>query len=115
MEWNTDGTDIDLHVTDPAGEECYYSHDQTKMGGRITDDVTTGFGPEMFLLPKAAPGEYLIRAHYYGERRNRLSMRTRVHVTIVRHWGTAREEVTRKVVTLGKRKEMKELARIRVD
>jgi hypothetical protein len=115
MEWSTDGTDIDLHVTDPTGEECYYSHDQTKMGGRITDDVTTGFGPEMFLLPKAAPGEYLVRAHYYGERSNRLSMRTKVFVTLVRHWGTAREEVTRKVVTLGREKEMKELARIRID
>jgi len=115
MEWNTDGTDIDLHVTDPAGEECYYQHQQTKIGGRITDDVTTGYGPEMFLLPKAASGEYLIRAHYFGEQSNRLSMRTKVLVTIVRHWGTDREEVTRKVLTLGRSKEMKELARIRVD
>ncbi|MHC4731984.1 MAG: hypothetical protein ACYS6Z_15535, partial [Planctomycetota bacterium] len=115
MEWNTDGTDIDLHVTDPAGEECFYQHQQTKMGGRLTDDVTGGFGPEMFLLPKAAPGEYLARAHYYSEAGNRLSMRTKVYVTIVRRWGTEREEVTRKVVTLGRSKDTKELARVHVD
>jgi uncharacterized protein YfaP (DUF2135 family) len=24
--WNTDRTDVDLHVTDPAGEECNYQH-----------------------------------------------------------------------------------------
>ncbi|MHC4817057.1 MAG: DUF2135 domain-containing protein [Planctomycetota bacterium] len=115
MEWNTDGTDIDLHVTDPAGEECFYQHQNTKIGGRLTDDVTSGFGPEMFLLPKAMPGEYLIRAHYYGESRNRLSMRTKVYVSIVRHWGTEREEITRKVVTLGGSKDLKELARIHID
>jgi hypothetical protein len=114
MEWNTDETDIDLHVTDPAGEECYYKHQRTKMGGRLTDDVTAGFGPEMFVLPKAAPGEYLVRAHYFNEDRSRLSMRTRVYVTIVRHWGTDREEVTRKVVTLGREKDVKELARVHV-
>jgi hypothetical protein len=115
MEWNTDGTDIDLHVTDPTGEECCYRHEKTKMGGRISDDVTDGFGPEMFLLPRAAPGEYLVRTHYYGDSRSRLSMRTKVAVTIVRHWGTDREEVTRKVVTLGSEKEMRELARVRLE
>jgi len=115
MEWNTDDSDIDLHVTDPAGEECFYQHQNTKIGGRLTDDVTTGFGPEMFLLPKAMPGEYLVRAHYYGRSGNRLSMRTKVYVTIVRHWGTDREEITRKVITLGESKEMKELARLHVE
>ncbi|MHC4670066.1 MAG: hypothetical protein ACYTFD_16880 [Planctomycetota bacterium] len=114
MAWNTDRTDVDLHVTDPTGEECFYKHKRTRMGGRLTEDVTEGFGPEMFVLPQAAPGEYVVRAHYYRADRNRLSTRTRVHVTIVRHWGTDREEVTRKVVVLGRGKQVKELARVHV-
>jgi uncharacterized protein YfaP (DUF2135 family) len=27
--WNTDRTDVDLHVTDSAGEECSYEHRDT--------------------------------------------------------------------------------------
>ena len=27
--WNTDGTDVDLHVVEPSGEECFYQHTQT--------------------------------------------------------------------------------------
>ena len=27
--WNTDGTDVDLHVIEPSGEECFYQHRQT--------------------------------------------------------------------------------------
>ena len=30
--WNTDGTDVDLHVTEPRGEECYYRHQHTAAG-----------------------------------------------------------------------------------
>ena len=51
--WNTDGTDVDLHVTEPGGEECYYAHRQTAGGGRISQDVTTGYGPEIYILPRA--------------------------------------------------------------
>jgi len=29
MDWNMNNTDIDLWVTDPNGEKCYYSHNRT--------------------------------------------------------------------------------------
>src|SRR6185295_3385983 len=28
ITWNTDNTDVDLHVTEPTGEECFYGHRQ---------------------------------------------------------------------------------------
>ena len=55
--WNTDGTDVDLHVVEPSGEECFYQHTQTASGGHISRDVTTGYGPELYLLPKAPSGK----------------------------------------------------------
>ena len=54
--WNTDGTDVDLHVIEPGGEECFYQHTQTASGGHISRDVTTGYGPEIYLLPQAPAG-----------------------------------------------------------
>ena len=56
IAWNTDGTDVDLHVTEPGGEECYYRNRQTATGGQLSCDVTTGYGPERYVLRRAAPG-----------------------------------------------------------
>jgi uncharacterized protein YfaP (DUF2135 family) len=80
--WNTDQTDVDLHITDPAGEECFYEHRDTKLGGHITQDVTQGYGPEMFTLTKAAAGKYQVRVHYFAQDANRASTRTKVYATI---------------------------------
>jgi tetratricopeptide (TPR) repeat protein len=32
VDWNKDETDIDLHIVEPGGEECYYNHRQSKAG-----------------------------------------------------------------------------------
>ncbi len=71
ITWNTDGTDVDLHVTEPSGEECFYGHRGTRSGGQLTKDVTQGYGPEMYVLPSAPAGRYQIRAHYFAADRNR--------------------------------------------
>ncbi len=82
------------------------------MGGSLTKDITDGYGPEMFLLPRAESGEYLFRAHYYRGDRNRTNTATRVYVTIIRNWGTRRETVTHSTVVLAKKGQMQEIARI---
>jgi hypothetical protein len=101
IAWSTDSTDVDLHVVDPAGEECYYGHRQTAAGGYLTQDVTTGYGPEMFIQPQARAGSYRIFAHFFGSNRNRASARTRVLATVVKRWGSANEEVVTRAITLG--------------
>jgi len=68
INWNMNSTDIDLHVIDPTGEECYFRHRETKIGGRISPDVTDGYGPEQFLLKRAAKGKYRVYVNYYGDR-----------------------------------------------
>jgi hypothetical protein len=105
ITWNTDNTDVDLHVTEPSGEECFYEHRQTSIGGELTQDVTQGYGPEMYVLPRAPKGHYRIRAHYFASDANRTSARTKVYVTVFENWGTPTERVSERVVTLETGKE----------
>jgi uncharacterized protein YfaP (DUF2135 family) len=112
ISWNTDRTDVDLHVTDPSGEECYYQNRETKLGGRLTRDVTEGFGPEMFALANPAPGEYRIDIVNYSDDANRLSGLTEVLVTIWESRGNPDERMTRGVVSLAKSKERTTVARV---
>lgn len=114
ITWNTDGTDVDLHVIEPTGEECYYSNRSTRIGGSMTQDVTQGFGPEMYLLHKAQPGKYRVRVKYFSSDFNRASARTKVYATVYRNWGTPDETVTRKVVTLMDNKEMHDIVTVDV-
>jgi hypothetical protein len=112
ISWNTDGTDVDLHVTDPTGEECFYSHQNTAIGGRMSADVTQGHGPEMFVLENAVPGTYAIRAHCFASDNNRMSARTTVFATIYEGFGSPSERVTRTAVTLASKNDVSEIASV---
>jgi hypothetical protein len=66
IEWNTEATDMDLWVDEPNGERAIYSNPRTAIGGRLSNDMTQGYGPEEYLLRRAARGEYQIRVNVYG-------------------------------------------------
>ncbi len=113
IAWNTDNTDVDLHIIEPGGEECYYAHAETRMGGKLTRDVTQGYGPEMYTLPKAKAGVFQVRAKYYASNANRLSARTKVYATVYEDWGRTNERVTRKVVSLEYGKEQHDILKVK--
>jgi Ca-activated chloride channel homolog len=98
LNWNMNDTDIDLWLTDPNGEKCYYSHKTTAIGGRISDDFTNGYGPEQFLLKKAIKGVYTIEANFYGERQLKLAGPTTVMAEIYTHYASGRQQ--RKIITI---------------
>jgi hypothetical protein len=114
ITWNTDNTDIDLHINEPSGEECYYSNKMTRIGGAMSQDVTTGYGPEMYVLQKAPSGKYRISVHNYSDNNNRTGVRTTIYTTIYRNWGKAGEKLTRKKVVLQKVKELDQLLEITI-
>ncbi len=114
LSWNTDGTDVDMHVIEPSGEECFYKHPDTKIGGHLSQDVTQGYGPEMYTLPNAKPGIYRIKAKYFASDANRASTRTKVSATIIQNWGTEQERILHKTVTLRYGKEMHDILTIKV-
>jgi len=80
--WDSNYTDIDLHVVEPGGEEVYYSHPHSARNGSLHADITTGFGPETYTLPRMASGPYQIALVYYRGDNTRLTMETLVHVII---------------------------------
>jgi tetratricopeptide (TPR) repeat protein len=67
MNWNQMDVDLDLHVIEPTGEECYYSHKTTEAGARFSKDFTQGYGPEQYLIRNAVKGKYQIKSNYFGE------------------------------------------------
>jgi tetratricopeptide (TPR) repeat protein len=115
LTWNTDATDVDLHVTEPSGETCYYQHNRTRRGGSLSADVTTGYGPEMYTIKRADAGDYRVRAHYYASDRNRTSARTRVYATIVTGWGTEREQTWRRTALLDGAGRLQDVAMVKLE
>jgi len=67
LNWNMNNVDLDLHVTDPKGENCYYGNRRTAIGGRMSRGAWQGYGPEQFVLEKAVKGKYSVFVNYYGD------------------------------------------------
>ncbi len=115
LMWNTDRTDVDLHVLEPSGEECFYKNRNTRAGGEITRDVTEGYGPEMYVMKNAPHGKYVVRANYYGSDANRTQARTKVYVTVFEDFGGRKERVLRKTVALSRDKELRDVAEVFIE
>ena len=98
INWNMNNTDIDLHVLDPYGEECFFRHRETKIGGRISADVTNGYGPEQFMLKKAVKGKYRVSVNYYGDNQFTISGPSTIMAEIYTKYADKTEQ--RKVVCL---------------
>ncbi len=92
LNWDTPNSDMDLHVVDPQGEQCFYSNPRTAIGGRISADVTTGYGPEEFLLKKALAGTYQVRAKFFGTRQQTAVGATTVVLELYLRYGSGRME-----------------------
>ncbi|UZE23135.1 DUF2135 domain-containing protein [Pseudomonas sp. B21-056] len=66
LTWDSDGTDLDLHVITPDGAHIWYG-DRIAPNGAVLDvDVTTGYGPEIFAMPAPIKGQYQVYLNYYG-------------------------------------------------
>ena len=65
LSWETDANDVDLHVYDNDGHHAWFSDRELKSGGSLRDDITTGFGPEMFEVDQPTAFPYRIGVNYY--------------------------------------------------
>ncbi|MBU3010568.1 DUF2135 domain-containing protein [Polaribacter vadi] len=114
LDWNQNDTDIDLHIIDPNLEECFYKHSKTQQGGRMSSDMTQGFGPEEFVLEKAKKGFYYIKIKYYGDRKQKIETPTFMKVTIYKNQGKENEEKTVRVIRLTKQDKEEIIAKIKI-
>ena len=92
LEWNTDKTDMDLWVDEPSGERAIYSNPATQLGGRLSNDMTQGYGPEEYLLRRAPNGTYKVLSNVYAADRLDPNGPTNVRVTLYRDWGRPSEK-----------------------
>ncbi|MDX6191361.1 VIT domain-containing protein [Flavobacterium sp. Fl-318] len=111
MNWNLMDVDLDLHIIEPTGEECYYGHTVTEAGAKFSKDFTQGYGPEQYLIRNAVKGKYQIKTNYFGERELTESGPATVMIEI---YTTKEGKTTRvlKTIQLGKVKENELLAEI---
>jgi|WetSurSiteA1Bulk_404760.scaffolds.fasta_scaffold00237_3 hypothetical protein len=111
LTWDTDNCDMDLWVTEPSGEKCFYQHQLTIRGGKISNDFTGGYGPEEYMIKTAAAGEYLIQANYFGNRSQTFLAPVTLHLAFYTNYGkpgqqqqevTIRLENQKDVIDVGK-------------
>jgi hypothetical protein len=112
ISWNTDNTDVDLWVIEPDGEKCFYSHNKTKSGGELSQDMTQGYGPERYQIKKAQKGTYRVIVNYFNMNPNLLAGETHVNVTVTRSAGTPQETTERHTVILRQSKEEVEVCKV---
>ncbi len=92
LAWDSDNSDMDLWVTDPNGERCYYGNRDTYQGGLISDDFTGGYGPEEFVLRDAKPGKYKVEANFFGDRQQIVTGATTLSMLFSTGWGTRQQQ-----------------------
>lgn len=99
LSWDSDGTDVDLHVITPDGGHGFYGNRVLENGGALDVDVTTGYGPEIFSMPTILPGTYLVFVNYYGAYESG-ELLTTGRVTVITGEGTPDEKIESVTVPL---------------
>jgi hypothetical protein len=105
MSWDVDQTDIDIHVLEPNGEEAFYSNRRTAEGGFVSEDVTTGYGPEEYLKKDLERGVYKICSNYFASHQTSLTGAATITVCVYTDWGTKDEKFELITFRLDKPKE----------
>lgn len=98
LSWDADNTDIDIHVLEPNGEEAFYQNRRTASGGFVSQDITTGYGPEEYLQLKGQKGIYKVLTHYYGSSQQKLTGPATATVTVYTDY--ARPDEKRQILSL---------------
>ena len=115
MSWDVDETDIDLHVLEPGGEEAFYGHRRTSSGGFVSEDVTTGYGPEEYLRKTSEKGVYKVMANYFASHQQALVGAATVTASVYTGWGTKDEKMETLSFRLDKPKDKHLVGEVKVD
>jgi hypothetical protein len=106
LTWDMDNCDMDLWVTDPAGEKCFYSNKLTRLGGKISCDFTGGYGPEEFMIKKAVSGEYSVQSNYFGTRSQTVLAPVNLHLVFITNFGRSNQRKQEVSVRLDNKKDV---------
>ena len=94
IDWTTDASDMDLWIDEPTRERAIYNNPRTAIGGRLSRDMTRGYGPEEYLLRRAPAGAYTVHANVFAPDRLDPNGATLLTAHLFRDFGrpTEREE-----------------------
>lgn len=112
MSWDADSTDMDLHVLEPSGEEAYYSHNRTRIGGRVSRDFTQGYGPEEYTIRRAMKGTYTVRTKFFGSSAAQLQGAVTLTVDVFTNYGRPNQTHDAVTIRLAESKETFTVAEI---
>ena len=112
LTWDADLTDVDLWVTEPSGEKCYYGHNRTVIGGSLSRDFTQGYGPEEYCLRHTMAGTYTIQCNYYGSSQISLVGPTTVQATVITNFGRPDEKREALTVRLSQQKDVVDIGKV---
>jgi len=108
LSWDSDNTDLDLHLVTPDGAHIWYGDRVAPNGAALDVDVTTGYGPEIFSMPAPIKGQYLIYVNYFGGgyrsddegQPDAVQPLTTAQVTVITEEGTPNEKMETFVVPM---------------
>jgi hypothetical protein len=112
MTWDAPLTDLDIRVVEPSGEEAFYRHDLTTIGGRASRDITDGYGPEVYLVRNAMRGIYHVESGFLGSPAAELIGAVTLQLDIFTNYGRRNEERESVILRLTERKERFTIAEI---
>ncbi len=112
VDWSTNDNDIDLWVIDPNGEKCFYKHQYTALGGKLSKDFTRGYGPEEFSLKDAKRGIYTVYVNYYGDNRQQIAGPVTVYAKLYAHYGTPEQSEKSLTIQLKDNKETRQVGQL---
>ena len=92
LSWDSDMTDLDLHVVSPDGQHVFYGTRTAANGGALDVDVTDGYGPEIYAIPSPPKGLWHVYVNYYGSGDQQDDL-TVAQVALIMHEGTVDEKI----------------------
>lgn len=115
LNWTADNTDVDLWLTDPYNDKCFYQNKLTRCGGYMSNDFTGGYGPEEFLIKKAPDGKYRVQINYYGSSQQTISGPVNVQIQMFTKFGTKQQELKEVTMRLSEKKEIIDIGELLFD
>ena len=115
ISWDSDMTDVDLHIVQPDKEKVYYGNRVSNAGGRMSNDYTRGLGPEIFGMRYALPGEYKIYGKVYSADALFFNGQISVKVDIYLNYGRPNQVHKSTTVKITEKRKEIELAKIKLE
>ena len=112
ISWDSDMTDIDLHILEPDGSDVYYRNRDSKSGGHLSKDMTRGLGPEVYFIRRAQLGSYKLKCRFYGNYSLKLRGGINVKIDYYTNYGRVEEKHFSRSVRLKSESEMIDLGEI---